>query len=744
MPLVDGDRGDHQPALDEHARGRPRPAARAPGSQPDRGEHRVLGVDQHVAGDRGQRRPAVAVAGRARRRPGRGARSTGDGRGAGQPPSGAVSTRTSSSRRPPGRGERLVGRLGAGQRHLRPGPQPAVGVPAGDGARRRPSAVVRRVADDQHGVGPAGEAAAGAQQPVAVGLLLEPPPAARGEPLEGRRRRRDGSVRMRRGAMRGDPRRGAGAASPAAPVRGRAGAGILSARNCRLTRRLSGSLPARPREGTTVTYVITQACVDVLDKACIDECPVDCIYEGDRMLYIHPDECVDCGACEPVCPVEAIYYEDDVPDKWKDYYNANVEFFSDLGSPGGAAKTGKIGKDHPLVAALPPQAEGSLTAAVPGGGPARPGCPTSPGTPSPRPAPAPREHPDGVVDLSIGTPVDDTPAVLSRGAGRGGQRAGLPDRAGHAGAADGGRRLAAPPPRRARSPIRSGADPSVHPDGRLQGTRRAAADAARAAGRRHGASSPRSPTRPTRSARCWPASPCRRTDTPAGRRRRRRAGLAELARATRTAGCCPTTSCARGWRGAGRTACPVVADECYVTLGWDVEPRSLLHPSIAGDGPHRPARRALAVQAVRRPPGTAPGCSPATRRSCGGSGRSGGTSACWCPGRCRRRWRRPWTTTRTSTPSGSATAPAATGWLAAVRAAGRADRPLRGRALPLGHPRRGLLDDDRLAGRAGHRGRAGHLLRAGRRAARPPGAHRDRRADRRGRRAAGRLSRAAA
>ena len=106
-----------------------------------------------------------------------------------------------------------------------------------------------------------------------------------------------------------------------------------------------------------MTYVIAQPCVDVLDKTCIDECPVDCIYEGDRMLYIHPDECVDCGACEPVCPVEAIYYEDDVPDKWKDFYNANVEFFSDLGSPGGAAKTGKIGKDHPLVAALPPQGE---------------------------------------------------------------------------------------------------------------------------------------------------------------------------------------------------------------------------------------------------------------------------------------------------------------------------------------------------------------------------------------------------
>ena len=66
-----------------------------------------------------------------------------------------------------------------------------------------------------------------------------------------------------------------------------------------------------------MTYVIGEPCVDVLDRACVEECPVDCIYEGERMLYIHPDECVDCGACEPVCPVEAIYYEDDLPDKWQ-------------------------------------------------------------------------------------------------------------------------------------------------------------------------------------------------------------------------------------------------------------------------------------------------------------------------------------------------------------------------------------------------------------------------------------------
>ena len=104
-----------------------------------------------------------------------------------------------------------------------------------------------------------------------------------------------------------------------------------------------------------MTYVIAQPCVDVKDKACIEECPVDCIYEGSRSLYIHPDECVDCGACEPVCPVEAIFYEDDTPDEWKDYYKANVEFFDELGSPGGASKLGLIERDHPFIAALPPQ-----------------------------------------------------------------------------------------------------------------------------------------------------------------------------------------------------------------------------------------------------------------------------------------------------------------------------------------------------------------------------------------------------
>ena len=106
-----------------------------------------------------------------------------------------------------------------------------------------------------------------------------------------------------------------------------------------------------------MTYVITSPCVDVKDLACVEECPVDCIYEGGRMLYIQPDECVDCGACEPVCPVEAIFYEDDVPADQKQFYDINVHFFDALGSPGGAARLGVVDGDHPLVEAMPPQAD---------------------------------------------------------------------------------------------------------------------------------------------------------------------------------------------------------------------------------------------------------------------------------------------------------------------------------------------------------------------------------------------------
>jgi NAD-dependent dihydropyrimidine dehydrogenase PreA subunit len=102
-----------------------------------------------------------------------------------------------------------------------------------------------------------------------------------------------------------------------------------------------------------MTYVIAEPCVDVQDRTCIEECPVDCIYEGGRMLYIHPDECVDCGACEPVCPVEAIYYEDDVPEEWKPFIDANAQVFDGISVTGGASKLGSLPHDAPLVSAFP-------------------------------------------------------------------------------------------------------------------------------------------------------------------------------------------------------------------------------------------------------------------------------------------------------------------------------------------------------------------------------------------------------
>lgn len=100
-------------------------------------------------------------------------------------------------------------------------------------------------------------------------------------------------------------------------------------------------------------YVIAQPCEGVCDTACVDVCPVDCIYgpapiedlraaleEGGEellkerfgekvQLYIHPDECISCGACEPECPVNAIFVEDELPDKWVHYTEINADFFED-------------------------------------------------------------------------------------------------------------------------------------------------------------------------------------------------------------------------------------------------------------------------------------------------------------------------------------------------------------------------------------------------------------------------------
>ncbi len=96
-----------------------------------------------------------------------------------------------------------------------------------------------------------------------------------------------------------------------------------------------------------MTYIIAEPCVSVCDTACVEVCPVDCIHgpqypdsvRGEEIkemddikgvqLYIDPEECIDCGACEPECPVDAIFEESEVPDEWQKYIESNAKFFED-------------------------------------------------------------------------------------------------------------------------------------------------------------------------------------------------------------------------------------------------------------------------------------------------------------------------------------------------------------------------------------------------------------------------------
>jgi len=84
-----------------------------------------------------------------------------------------------------------------------------------------------------------------------------------------------------------------------------------------------------------VAYVIAEPCIGVKDTACVDACPVDCIhprkdesaFATEVQLYIDPVECIDCGACVPVCPVSAIFALDDLPEKWKHFAEINAKYY---------------------------------------------------------------------------------------------------------------------------------------------------------------------------------------------------------------------------------------------------------------------------------------------------------------------------------------------------------------------------------------------------------------------------------
>lgn len=82
-----------------------------------------------------------------------------------------------------------------------------------------------------------------------------------------------------------------------------------------------------------MAYIIAEPCVGTKDRACVPACPVDCIHptaaedKGEICLYIHPDECIDCGACVEPCPVDAIFAQDELPDKWKTYIEINADYY---------------------------------------------------------------------------------------------------------------------------------------------------------------------------------------------------------------------------------------------------------------------------------------------------------------------------------------------------------------------------------------------------------------------------------
>ena len=105
-----------------------------------------------------------------------------------------------------------------------------------------------------------------------------------------------------------------------------------------------------------MTLVITSACIDVKDGICTTSCPVDCIYEGERMYYIHPTECIECGMCESICPVDAIRYADEVIEDEVPFIALNHAAFCDetntLIEPGGWKKGDAPVKDPPNLKML--------------------------------------------------------------------------------------------------------------------------------------------------------------------------------------------------------------------------------------------------------------------------------------------------------------------------------------------------------------------------------------------------------
>jgi NAD-dependent dihydropyrimidine dehydrogenase PreA subunit len=95
-------------------------------------------------------------------------------------------------------------------------------------------------------------------------------------------------------------------------------------------------LASTPKEQEPVAYVIAEPCIGQKDNSCVEVCPVDCIhptpdepdYDAVEMLYIDPDECIDCDACVEACPVDACFAEDQLPSEWEKYIQVNADYFA--------------------------------------------------------------------------------------------------------------------------------------------------------------------------------------------------------------------------------------------------------------------------------------------------------------------------------------------------------------------------------------------------------------------------------
>ena len=74
-----------------------------------------------------------------------------------------------------------------------------------------------------------------------------------------------------------------------------------------------------------MAFIVTDSCIECKHTDCVEVCPVDCFYEGENFLVINPDECIDCGLCEPECPVDAIFSEDELPAEQIKFIEINEE-----------------------------------------------------------------------------------------------------------------------------------------------------------------------------------------------------------------------------------------------------------------------------------------------------------------------------------------------------------------------------------------------------------------------------------